>query len=129
MGHIAVLMQHDKIIQELVKKGVAVALLRRNTLCCVATRFAALQHVVFRWTTLHHVAPGARFDKEDKMGLTALHLAALMQNDKVDAALGATAPTSAPQLRWPHLRIYAYLYVYVYVHIHIKSVPHLHLRP
>jgi hypothetical protein len=53
---------------------------------------------------LQHVATGARFDKEDKMGLTALHLAALMQNDKVDAALGATAPTSAPGLRWPHLR-------------------------
>ena len=38
------------------------------------------------------------------MGLTALHLAALMQNDKVDSALGATAPTSAPGLRCPHLR-------------------------
>ena len=38
------------------------------------------------------------------MGLTALHLAALMQNDKVDSALGATARTSAPGLRWPHLR-------------------------
>jgi tetratricopeptide (TPR) repeat protein len=51
MGHIAVLMQHHKAIQELLTKG-------------------------------------AKFDKEDKMGLTALHLAALIQNDKVDAALG-----------------------------------------
>jgi hypothetical protein len=56
------------------------------------------------------------------MGLTALHLAALMQNDKVDAALGATAPTSALGLRWPHPRIYAYLYLCVYVDIFIKSV-------
>lgn len=51
MGHISVLMQHHKAIQELASKG-------------------------------------ARFDKEDKMGLTALHLAALIQNDKVDGALG-----------------------------------------
>jgi hypothetical protein len=44
MGHIAVLMQHDKIIQELVKKGAAVALLRRNTF-------------LLRCNTLYYVAP------------------------------------------------------------------------
>ena len=149
MGHIAVLMQHDKIIQELVKKGAAVALLRRNTCCCVATRC----------TTLHHVAACCNRRAVRQGGQDGAHRAAPRSADaerqgrlrprcdRAHICARTALATSAPGLRCSRraaeasqtvygglctlhagcvfiIRTYVYLYLrlpYVF-HIYIKSI-------